>query len=122
MVTIDNTVHASAAERFKPEQNGKVRLSATANVVQFDRAAARGPQHQKRNAPPRRMSNASVRTREYLTPDEVAALEHAARSTGRLGIATQLSSLSRIVYRGHEMAKKRWDSRRQPINFKPVLR
>lgn len=36
-------------------------------------------------APPRRRSNSEVRTREYLTPDEIEALMSGARTLGRHG-------------------------------------
>jgi integrase len=38
-----------------------------------------------RQMPARRLANASVRGREYLTPDEVESLQRAASRTGRHG-------------------------------------
>lgn len=47
--------------------------------------------------PPRRRSNKESRSREHLTPDEVAALIKAARSSGRYG--QRDSTLIEIMYR-----------------------
>jgi Phage integrase family/HNH endonuclease len=47
--------------------------------------------------PPRRRKNAETRSREHLTPDEVAALIKAARSSGRYG--QRDATLIEIVYR-----------------------
>lgn len=47
--------------------------------------------------PPRRRKNAETRSREHLTPDEVAALIKAARSSGRHG--QRDATLIEIVYR-----------------------
>ena len=58
-------------------QPATVATSAVAKVLRFRGAAARGQQSQNKSVPPRRVTNAIVRTREYLTPDEVAALETA---------------------------------------------
>ena len=49
-----------------------------ASVLAF--APTPAPKHQ--NVPPRRSRNAEVRSREFLTPDEVEALIKAAKRTG----------------------------------------
>jgi type 1 fimbriae regulatory protein FimB/type 1 fimbriae regulatory protein FimE len=61
--------------------------------------------------PPRRVTNAIVRTREYLTPDEVAALEQAARSMGRHRHrdATLILIAYRHGLRVSELVALRWD-------------
>src|SRR5690349_16525931 len=80
-------------------------MSAVAKVVQLRGAAARRPQ------PPRRVANAAVRSREYLTPDEVEQLEQAARSTGRHGHrdATLILIAYRHGLRVSELVALRWD-------------
>jgi hypothetical protein len=48
-------------------------------------SATRQPSTEKRKVTPRRRSNAALRSREYLTPQEVDRLIHAAGSVGRYG-------------------------------------
>lgn len=55
----------------------------TARVLPFSRTHETGPSNRK--AMPRRGRNAELRTREYLTPDEVEQLQRAAASVGRHG-------------------------------------
>ncbi len=50
----------------------------SARILAFEPNAA--PKHL--NVPPRRPRNADVRSREYLTPDEVEVLIKAAKRTG----------------------------------------
>jgi type 1 fimbriae regulatory protein FimB/type 1 fimbriae regulatory protein FimE len=62
-------------------------------------------------APPRRRANAEVRTREYLTPDEVERLMDAARRIGRHGHrdATLILIAYRHGLRVSELVALRWD-------------
>jgi type 1 fimbriae regulatory protein FimE len=86
-------------------------MNTAANVLDFKGAAERRAQPPKGNVPPRRVSNATVRTREYLTPDEVDALEQAARSTGRH--RHRDGALILVAYRHgfrvSELVALRWD-------------
>lgn len=43
------------------------------------------PKTKNGNLPPKRLPNKVIRTREYLTPDEVEGLITAAKNTGRHG-------------------------------------
>ena len=52
-------------------------------VVEITRRARRVPNNKLRNVPPGRRKNSDLRTREYLTPDEVSALVKHAGSVGR---------------------------------------
>ncbi len=63
-------------------------------------------------APPRRVTNASRRSREYLTPDEVAKLMSAAGKTGRHGHrdATMILIGYRHGLRVSELVSLRWDA------------
>jgi type 1 fimbriae regulatory protein FimB/type 1 fimbriae regulatory protein FimE len=62
-------------------------------------------------APPRRRTNATVRTREYLTPDEVERLTNTARGIGRHGHqdATLILIAYRHGFRVSELVSLRWD-------------
>ena len=64
-----------------------------------------------RSTPPRRRANAEVRTREYLTPDEVEQLMDGARRTGRYGHrdATLILFAYRHGLRVSELVSLRWD-------------
>lgn len=64
--------------------------------------------------PPRRVSNASVRSREYLTPAEVDSMIDAARSTGRYGHrdATLILLAYRHALRVSELVSLRRDQGR----------
>jgi integrase len=96
---------AAAAEPAPTLVNGKVRL----------RRPNRKPLEQRARStpgsplPPRRLSNASRRKREYLTPDEVDKL--AAGNLGRHGAHDR--TLILIVYRHgqrvSELVALRWD-------------
>lgn len=65
------------------------------------------------NGPPRRRKNSELRTREYLTPDEVERLMNAARRTGRHGHRDATLILILIAYRHglrvSELVALRWD-------------
>ena len=81
----------------------------TAQVVPFPSTAATTPKLQEGN-PPRR-PKASVRVREYLTPDEVEQLMAAARRVGRHGHrdATLILIAYRHGLRVSELIGLRWD-------------
>jgi hypothetical protein len=55
-----------------------------ASVTHINRPRAEGTKP-GREAPPKRRRNADVRSREYLTPEEVERLIAAARGVGRHG-------------------------------------
>lgn len=79
-------------------------MGTEANVVTF-------PQAPKTGKMPRRRKNAEVRSREYLTEDEVNALAKAAKSTGRHGHrdATLILLAYRHGLRVSELVALRWD-------------
>lgn len=81
----------------------------TAKVVALRPVGSTAPIAEKRKVS--RPKNSDVRTREYLTPDEVTAIETAARSTGRYGHRD--STLILIAYRHglrvSELVSLRWD-------------
>jgi type 1 fimbriae regulatory protein FimE len=81
----------------------------TAKVVTFTRAKA--PTIVNRKIPPRRVPNAAVRGREYLTPDEVEGLIKAAKSIGRHGHrdAALILLAYRHGFRVSELIALRWD-------------
>lgn len=56
-----------------------------ASVVRLPSARRQSPALQIGRVPRRRAPNSAVRSREYLTPDEVESLISAARGTGRHG-------------------------------------
>ena len=76
------------------------------------RSAARQRSTEKRKVTPRRRSNAALRSREYLTPQEVDRLIHAAGSVGRYGRrdATLLTLAYRHGLRVSELVALRWDA------------
>ena len=63
------------------------------------------------NRPPRRVPNSSLRSREYLTPDEVDRLIAAAKNVGRHGHrdATMILLAYRHGFRVSELVALRWD-------------
>lgn len=63
------------------------------------------------NLPPKRVPNRTVRSREYLTPDEVDKLIKAARHVGRHGHrdATLILLAYRHGFRVSELVSLRWD-------------
>ncbi len=79
----------------------------SARILAFEPKAA--PKHP--NVPPRRPRNAEVRSREYLTPDEVEALINAAKRAGRHGHrdATLVLIAYRHGLRVSELIALRWD-------------
>jgi type 1 fimbriae regulatory protein FimB/type 1 fimbriae regulatory protein FimE len=83
----------------------------TAEVVTLTRANAKAPTLVNRNAPPRRVPNAAVRSREYLTSNEIEALMAAAKKSGRHGQrdATVILIAYRHGLRVSELVALRWD-------------
>jgi type 1 fimbriae regulatory protein FimE len=75
--------------------------------------------HRNSNRPPRRLPNAALRSREYLTDDEVSALIKAARSVGRnrLRDATLILVSYRHGLRVSEAADLRWEQ----VDFKHAM-
>ncbi len=71
-------------------------------------SSARG---RRRPAPPTKPLNKDVRSREYLTPDEVARLKDAAKHLGRHGFRDSLliSTMYRHGLRVSEAVNLRWD-------------
>ena len=64
---------------------GKVRKTMASNVVAFNPESKASPKPLNGKVPPRRVPNADVRTREYLTADEVNDMLSAASKVGRHG-------------------------------------
>ena len=80
----------------------------TAQILAFNGEGKTTPTDRK--AAPRRPANAQLRTREYLTPDEVEQLMAAARGVGRHGHRD--ATLILIAYRHgrvSELVGLRWD-------------
>lgn len=80
-------------------------------VVALRRSISTPPNTVNGKVPPRRVPNASVRSREYLTPDEVKMLMTAARKIGRHGHrdATLILLAYRHGLRVSELVALRWD-------------
>ena len=91
--------------------NGNVGRSTTAKVVAFRGNKSAVPKPVNGNVPPRRVPNAAVRTREYLTGDEVDQLMAAARKVGRHRHhdATLILIAYRHALRVSELVALRWD-------------
>ena len=83
----------------------------TAEVVTLARANAKAPTLVNRNVPPKRVPNAAVRSREYLTSNEIEALMAAAKRSGRHGQrdATVILIAYRHGLRVSELVALRWD-------------
>jgi integrase len=96
-----------AAKSAPTLENGKVRLRRS-NRRAVARRSASAPSPA---IPPRRTSNASKRSREYLTPDEVEKILKAAHQAGRHGPRDR--TLLLIAYRHglrvSELVAMRWD-------------
>jgi type 1 fimbriae regulatory protein FimB/type 1 fimbriae regulatory protein FimE len=80
-------------------------------VIQLERHTHQPPLIVNGKVPPRRRKNKDVRSREYLTGKEVAALMAAARKTGRHGHrdATLILLAYRHGLRVSEVVALRWD-------------
>ena len=85
-------------------------------VVEIGRRRKRGRTNVKRNVPPGRAKNADLRTREYLTPDEVSALVAHAGKVGRHRTRdrTLILALYRHGLRVSEAIDLKWDQ----VDFK----
>ncbi len=83
----------------------------TAKILPFEPVTQTVPIPQNGKVPPKRIPNAELRTREYLTPDEVEALMGAAKGVGRHGHRDQ--TLVLLAYRHglrvSELISLRWD-------------
>lgn len=95
-----NTVDLFSDQPETPAKNG--------SVIQFPRPIS---EPERVDRPPGRRRNSEVRSREYLTPDEVEALIRAAGSVGRHGHRDR--TLILICYRHglrvSELIALRWD-------------
>jgi len=82
-----------------------------AEVVTLTKANAKTPTLVNRKVPPRRVPNAAVRSREYLTSNEIEALMAAAKKSGRHGQrdATVILIAYRHGLRVSELVALRWD-------------
>jgi len=83
----------------------------TTTVVSLRRLRETGPSSVHRNLPPKRIPNLAVRSREYLTPDEVEGLIKAAKNIGRHGHrdAGLILLTYRHGFRVSELIALRWD-------------
>ncbi len=83
----------------------------TAEIVTLTRANAKAPKLVNKKLPPRRVPNAAVRSREYLTSSEIEALMAAAKRSGRHGQrdATVILIAYRHGLRVSELVALRWD-------------
>jgi type 1 fimbriae regulatory protein FimB/type 1 fimbriae regulatory protein FimE len=82
-----------------------------ASVTHINAARTTATKPEEREAPPKRRRNAEVRSREYLTPEEVERLIAAAKGVGRHG--QRDSTLILIAYRHGlrvgELVSLRWE-------------
>ena len=90
---------------------GKAGKSTAGKIVTFRANKATAPTPVNGKVPPRRMPNAAVRSREYLTGDEVDKLTTAARKVGRHRHrdATLIVIAYRHALRVSELIALRWD-------------
>ncbi len=86
-------------------------MSQTSKVVAFRGRAATAPNIQNGKVPPLRRKNKDVRSREYLTSEEVDKLAAAAKSLGRHGHRdmTMIIMSFRHGLRVSELVTLRWD-------------
>jgi integrase len=92
--------------------NGRVSMPSSSNVVAFRGKSKASPNIVNgKVSPPKRQFNKDVRSREYLTADEVERLMAAARSLGRHGHrdATLMMVAFRHGLRVSELIALRWD-------------
>ena len=85
-------------------------------VIELARRRKRAPSNKLRNVSPGRRKNVDLRTREYLTPDEVSALVKHAGSVGRhmTRDRTLILTLYRHGLRVSEAISLKWDQ----VDFK----
>ncbi len=83
----------------------------SANVVELTGHQEKKRHAPNRNLPPRRVPNAAVRSREYLTSEEVDKMIAAAKNIGRHGYrdATIILLTYRHGFRVSELIALRWD-------------
>ena len=86
-------------------------MSKASNVLAFTPSVTTAPIPQNGKVPPMRVTNASVRSREYLTSAEIDAMMQAARKVGRYGHrdATIILISYRHGLRVTELVTLRWD-------------
>ena len=86
-------------------------MSKASNVVAFKPSTTTTPIPENGKVPPTRVTNASVRSREYLTTAETDAMMQAARKVGRYGHrdATLILFAYRHGLRVSELVSLRWD-------------
>jgi integrase len=81
------------------------------NVINLPARRGAAPMSQNGKVPPRRRPNAEVRSREYLTGDEIGKLLQAAKASGRYGQRdrTLVTIMYRHGLRVSEAVSLRWD-------------
>ena len=86
-------------------------MSQASKVIPFRGRNAAAPNTVNGKVPPPRRKNSEVRSREYLTPDEVQQLINAAKSVGRHKHrdATLILMAYRHGLRVSELVALRWD-------------
>ncbi len=91
--------------------NGKAGDKAAGKILAFRNRQAKSPAPVNGKVPPRRVPNSAVRSREYLTGDEVDQLMAAARKVGRHRHrdATLILIAYRHALRVSESIALRWD-------------
>ena len=97
--------------RKRSPHNGKADKPVSSNIVHFTGAGKSAPALDYRKITPRRLPNATLRSREYLTSDEVDQLSTAARKIGRHTHrdATMILLAFRHGLRVSELVALRWD-------------
>ena len=87
-------------------------MTRTTNVVALRPAESQVPTFENGKVPPKRLPNAALRPREYLTPKEVERLIDAARKRGRYGQrdATLILLAYRHALRVKELVELEWSS------------
>ena len=102
---------SSPNTRKKSPHNGKADNHVSSNIVPFTSAGNSALVLHNRKVTPRRLPNAALRSREYLTSDEVDQLSTAARKIGRHTHrdATMILLAFRHGLRVSELVALRWD-------------
>ena len=90
---------------------GSITMTQSSKVVPLRATTSAAPIIEIGNVPPPRRRNSEVRSREYLTPDEIERLMAAAKSLGRHGHrdATLILLAYRHGLRVSELVALRWD-------------